>query len=673
MKIQLSISLLASNRAESLERCLDSLRPLLMQVPSELIIVFTGTDERVREIASRYTDKILPFTWCGNFSAARNVGLWAAKGEWFMYIDDDEWFEDVAEIRDFFLTGEYRSFGSGFYKQKNYTGWDGIRYSDYHAFRMARIVPGMAFQNTVHEELVPRMDPSKYFNTYVNHYGYVSDTGKSSVEKSSRNLPLLLQNIQERPSYVKNYLQIVQEYIIKKDWEKAGEYCRKGLRLCKGYEDNFYRSWLQANLMHILCGKKDYGSTEKEALSILEKEQPWELVRLELYTALLTVYIERGASEEILRYGKKFEETLAYMDQHPQLWSRQSYGGLTEGWIKDSSRLDPIRINCIESALKMEDVKEAQYFLALLPWEEETWMQQYYPYFDKWKKLYGGSFQELLSAFPEQSPYSLLQRATAQAGEEEAPEKCKKYFSQCMAETGSVYLQYQAIKEAVVLGVNISEMVNQLDLGTWKQCVENVRELIPAGQEEKLQEAAEKLCRDAPIYGFWLERLLLERELLRGYLPGERLMHCLEKYIECILQFYRIQYRDEMFGEEKCSLLPKDCRFALCVSEALGKIKGYAFPEAVRLLRRAIRFYPEMTAVIREVIRQMTAKIENPVQNRGEEFQMLALQMKDALRAMITNGQYAEALPVILQLSSLLPEDLELLRMRQNVLWQTAE
>ena len=123
MNIQLSISLLASNRAASLERCLDSLRPLLMQVPSELIIVFTGTDEKVKEIASRYTDKVLPFTWCDNFSAARNVGLWAAKGEWFMYIDDDEWFEDVTEIRDFFLSGEYRGFGSACYIQKNYIQW----------------------------------------------------------------------------------------------------------------------------------------------------------------------------------------------------------------------------------------------------------------------------------------------------------------------------------------------------------------------------------------------------------------------------------------------------------------------------------------------------------------------------------------------------------------------
>ena len=102
MNIQLSISLLASGRAASLERCLDSLRPLMMQVPSELIVVFTGTDERVREIAERYTDQVIPFTWCNDFSAARNAGLKAARGEWFMYIDDDEWFEDVSEIIQFY-------------------------------------------------------------------------------------------------------------------------------------------------------------------------------------------------------------------------------------------------------------------------------------------------------------------------------------------------------------------------------------------------------------------------------------------------------------------------------------------------------------------------------------------------------------------------------------------
>ena len=144
----------------------------------------------------------------------------------------------------------------------------------------------------------------------------------------------------------------------------------------------------------------------------------------------------------------------------------------------------------------------------------------------------------------------------------------------------------------------------------------------------------------------------------------------MKEYCGYVLRFYQIQYRDEMFSNEKRILLPKDCRFALFVWEGLEQMDHAEFPEAVRSFRTALRFYPSMTSVIREVIRQMTVKANTPVQNTGAEFQMLAQQMKEALESMIANGQYVEALPVILQLSSLLPEDLELLRMRQHVLQQ---
>ena len=57
-------------------------------------------------LLSEYTDHIVPFTWCDDFSKARNAGLKEAKGEWFLYIDDDEWFGDVQELIAFFKTRE---------------------------------------------------------------------------------------------------------------------------------------------------------------------------------------------------------------------------------------------------------------------------------------------------------------------------------------------------------------------------------------------------------------------------------------------------------------------------------------------------------------------------------------------------------------------------------------
>lgn len=672
MNIQLSISLLASNRAASLERCLDSLHPLLMQVPSELIVVFTGTDKKVKEIASRYTDKIIPFTWCDNFSAARNVGLWAAKGEWFMYIDDDEWFEDVTEIRDFFLSGEYRRYGSAFYVQKNYIRWDGIQYTDYHAFRMARIVPGIAFQNMVHEELFPRITPSKYFNAYVNHYGYIKDAGDGKPVKPLRNIPLLLQNIKECPSYVKNYIQITQEYIIVKNYEKAEEYCRKGRELCKDSKDKYYQSWLQANLLYILCVKKEYEKAEQEALFILEQEHPWELVRLNIYETLLAIYTRRRAYEETLHYGAKFEETLAYMEEHPELWRRQAYADLTEDSIKLPSKLYQIWINCTEFALKLEDTKQAIRFMEQLPWEDEIWMQRYYPIFDSWKSSYE-SFDEILSHIPESSPYQLLQMAASQKGSGRETEERRKLFVQCVETTESSYLKHQAVKEAILLRMELGEIVSAMDLEEWRQCAKKLQHLVGPEESETLKMAAEKLVQDVPVYGLWLKKLLCEKELIEGFLVGDVMLQTLKEYCGYVLRFYQIQYRDEMFSREKRILLPKDCRFALYVWEALDQLEAAEFPEAVRLFRKALRFYPAMTGTIREIIRLISRKAETPAQNTGDEFRMLAQQMKESLRSMINSKQYTQAMSVILQLSPLLPEDLELLRMRQNLLRKMAE
>ena len=90
-----TISLLVSNRKDTIRKCLDSIRPLLEAVPSELIVVDTvgpKNSDGSLEIAKEYTEKIVHFDWCNDFAAARNAGLKHAKGEWFLFIDDDECF-----------------------------------------------------------------------------------------------------------------------------------------------------------------------------------------------------------------------------------------------------------------------------------------------------------------------------------------------------------------------------------------------------------------------------------------------------------------------------------------------------------------------------------------------------------------------------------------------------
>ncbi len=663
MDIQLSISLLASDRPAALERCLDSLRPLLMQVPSELIVVATGTDARVREAAARYTGQVIPFAWCDDFSAARNAGLREAKGEWFLYIDDDEWFEDTAEIRDFFLSGEYKNYGTAFYRVRNYLDWDGIRYFDFHAFRMARITSETAFQNPIHEELAPRRGASKFFGAYVHHYGYIVGGRGAGTGKTSRNIPILLQDVRRNPGYIKNYVQLTREYYVRREWGKAEEYCRKGRRLCRGKAGaGWYVQWFQVYWVDIQDAKGDAETAREAAVSILEKEKTSELARLCLYRKLILLCTKLGRHGEALHYGRGFEELLSYTEGRPELWEQQGYGDINKGRIENPEELALGRLRCAEAAFLLKDSVQAAGFLGLLPWEEEAHMQRYYPLLDKWKDADADTFRHMVGALPAQDPYLVFQRALSDGGGQ-APQ-----LLSCMGQTSSPYLLQQVLENAALLGMDLSPFADALDLGMWNVCMQQVAGRLPLSRLPAMEKAARKLQETAPLHGLWLERLAREKQLSHSYPLADGLVTGLSGYCQCVLSYYKKQYREEMFVERGGEALPGDCRFAALAQEALAQINRQRYPEAVALFRSSLKFYPAMTGVIRDLIRQIKNGMENPAKGASGEFQALGAQMKQNLLALAEAGRYEEAILVMNQLSALLPEDLELLRIRQDIL-----
>ena len=69
--ITISLCMIVKNEEKLLARCLDSVAGLM----DEIIIVDTGSTDRTKEIAARYTDKIYDFEWVQDFSAARNFAF----------------------------------------------------------------------------------------------------------------------------------------------------------------------------------------------------------------------------------------------------------------------------------------------------------------------------------------------------------------------------------------------------------------------------------------------------------------------------------------------------------------------------------------------------------------------------------------------------------------------
>ena len=69
-----------------MERCLKSSLPFV----DEIIIVDTGSTDKTKEIARKFTDKIYDFVWVDDFSKARNYALSKAHGKYLFWLDADD-------------------------------------------------------------------------------------------------------------------------------------------------------------------------------------------------------------------------------------------------------------------------------------------------------------------------------------------------------------------------------------------------------------------------------------------------------------------------------------------------------------------------------------------------------------------------------------------------------
>lgn len=84
--IEISLCMIVKNEEKVLARCLDSIADLM----DEIIVVDTGSTDKTKEIARKYTDKIFDFMWIDDFSAARNFAFSKATKEYIYTADADE-------------------------------------------------------------------------------------------------------------------------------------------------------------------------------------------------------------------------------------------------------------------------------------------------------------------------------------------------------------------------------------------------------------------------------------------------------------------------------------------------------------------------------------------------------------------------------------------------------
>lgn len=401
----LSISMLVSGREETTEKSIDSLERLRSRVSSELILVDTGCSEEMHERLAQKADKIVRFAWCDDFSAARMAGLKEASGQWFMFVDDDEWFEDTTELEDFFLKGAYLRYESASYIQRNYLDMEGDTWRDMHVTRMTRMRPQTRFFYPIHESLWPLLEPEKFFDAYVHHFGYASPDPEVQAAKRRRNLGLLLPTIERDPQCMKHYLQAVAEYYAMQDYKSAGEMADKGIANC---DPQRVENAVHLDALHAAAVKMRLEQWRMEdAVELGQKylKAPInELAKAAITGDMIFAYGELLNYDECLNFAERYLEWKDYFDKNRDKLYRQ------DTLILDVT-FDPGRYKkavgwTFAAALAVGDAERAEKLLAGKPLD--LWLnsvQDWYtaiaqPHRERWKQDFSALMEHLEKAGP---------------------------------------------------------------------------------------------------------------------------------------------------------------------------------------------------------------------------------------------------------------------------------
>lgn len=184
----LSICMITKNEEKNIGKCLSCLKP----TGFEIIVVDTGSDDRTKEIARQYTDKVYDFVWCNDFSAARNFAVSKATKPYILSLDSDEFLENI-DVEELLRLLRSHPGQAGRIRLKNVFTKNGQRQENVEWLNRIFAKADFYYTGRIHEQITAR--DGKPYETYqtpvaVLHTGYDLPE-EERRRKAERNIALL--------------------------------------------------------------------------------------------------------------------------------------------------------------------------------------------------------------------------------------------------------------------------------------------------------------------------------------------------------------------------------------------------------------------------------------------------------------------------------------------------
>lgn len=684
---------------------MDSLKIILDTVPSELIAVDTVGEESSDgslDIVKEYTDKIVHFDWTGDFAAARNAGLELAKGEWFLYVDDDEWFEDPAEIIEFFKSGEYLNYGCTQYAIHSYFDESLSKYSEAWVSRMVRLTPETRFIHPVHELFYPAYGPEKKFpNCYAHHVGYVFKNKEERQKHFQRNITPILEELERCPDNLRLIMQAVQEYQFNNECDKALEYCRRGVAI---QPEKGILIWNQiaAALVQTLILLKRNEDALTEGKYFLEMSEINELTRMNLDYLLIGAAQDVKDIKTALQYAEDYRKLEQYFDENPDKVYEQVMLSLSD--ILSENKRKTVHKFLFMTYKKEQSYEEMCAFADGLSWDKDYMKQKLLFFLVVEASAYTDNYDCLARTIQkickqDVFPQEWLDNVKKVCNCEEAEKKyhlCKA-FSQVVSEDsyfqvlrawcieqdgGDIQGALQeclnqgldcAVPREELLGVCLrtgfdpTPFLEPLYMEDW---VVSLSQLVKHTSKDELQnllDCAQNTLRPlSEQQSFVLSKMVRQRMLDDPDFPEEQLWETARAYAGDILGYYQIIYRTELFEHNIKQNLPREAIFALKLQEALqerkcGDLKGMTYS-----LKECVKAYPPQKDLVSRLLEQIELDMQAE-QQRQDEFMKMGETIKQQIHHIIQLGKFPEAQEILGQLKALLPNDAELEELEQKI------
>lgn len=680
--ILLSVGMIVKNEEENLPNCLDALQPLLEAIPSELIIVDTGSTDATRAIAAQYTDKVYDFEWSDDFAAARNETLKYAQGEWYMYLDADEWLESCDGIIEFFRDKDaLAKYNCAAFNIRNYMDHEKTMSTQFHASRIARRFPEMEFRSRVHEQLL-RHGPQKILDCVAIHYGYTQDDGKD-MRKNERNLPILLKMIEsgDLPDPSHTYFHVARVYANQDDWDKAEEYCRKGIAALTP-DDIGMRCALYQYLALVMCEMERWDMVPEIVAEYFAGKHVEYATDVDMHLLLAQAYRGKGDRESALRefeayfqkkllaesgqfdpsdlgatmflYPQKSQANCAYYIYAQMIWEKDPRAALEVldkicGWEGVNKPDTFIRLvaKCVEAVADWGWYARRYHRIQGDEEWRNLWQQRIISTLEKFSE----SCQPMGQAFAEiglpEDPFVLVVR---QYKDPEAKLQLEKLLPVIPADIEAMLPLYCAMRARL----DIEPLVSRLDWDDMSDAMKIVGTFDDAGE---VIDRYYKTYPNPPSLRGKRWKCVLQEHILLGTPPecdaGRR---AFQSYCESLRDITSALYGDP--DEENLSIIPHGHRFGIFMGRAEKAHERGDIAEYVRLLKKAAEAYPIMAEPVKLRVDEIGRLVEEE-HRKQEERELLYSQIKDKILALIRIGDLTNAAEILGQYEKINPKDEE--------------